>query len=312
MMKNYYFDFVEVTESAAIASYHSLGLGDNMFSDKLAVQAMRQKLGQLDVVTRVVIGEGERDKAPMLFVGEILGKGDVEFDIAVDPLEGTNIVAKGLDGAMSVMAVGPKNTILHAPDVYMEKIAIGFDFPEQLISLNLTIKENLRNIASAKKCAIDDLKIAVLSRDRHEDLIAQLRDLKCKVVLLDDGDVAAVINTTRSGGYDAYMGTGGAPEGVLACGALKVSGGQFCGRLVLDKNDLIERATTLGITEYDKIYYVDDLIKDDVAFIATAVTNCLDLQAVRYEENKIFTQTLLMSKMGDQKRIDIIKSCILR
>lgn len=309
MLHNFIFDFIKAAEQAAIDAYEFLGLGNETLADKAAVDAMRTMLNQIPIHGKIVIGEGERDKAPMLYVGEEVGSkitGGMQIDIAVDPLEGTTILAHGKNNALSVLAAAKAGSLLNAPDIYMDKIAIGFDYPEQIIDLDNSVKENLQNIALAKKCHVSDLIVIVLNRPRHQELIAKIRAAGSKIRLIDDGDIAAVINTT-SQYADLYMGIGGAPEGVLAAAALQASGGQMCTRLLFQNQEEKERGTKVGIVDFNKQYYLNDLAFGDIIFIATGVTNGNLVSGVTKNNNKISTETLLMlSKTKEVRKISRI------
>ncbi|MGV2432402.1 MAG UNVERIFIED_CONTAM: class II fructose-bisphosphatase [Rickettsiaceae bacterium] len=307
-LKSIILDIADVTIEAAIASYPFCGMRDEMAADQAAVSAMRNKLQVLPISARVVIGEGERDEAPMLYIGEILGKGGLELDIAVDPLEGTSILASGKEGALSVIAVSTKGGLLHAPDLYMDKIAIGFDFDECIIDLDNTVKENLTNVALAKNMAIEDLRTIVLRRERHEELIARVREAGAKVDLIDDGDIAAVISTAF-GKADIYMGIGGAPEGVLAASALKTLKGQFCGRLLARNIEEKEKASKLGITDLSNKYYLEDLVKNDVVFAATGITEGPLVKGVEYIPGFFTTETMILYSVDNSFR-KIFSRCI--
>ena len=293
MLKNLIIDITEVTEVAAIASYDFFGLGDEYSADKAAVTAMRDRLNKIQIDGCIVIGEGERDKAPMLFIGEKLGTGGQKIDIAVDPLEGTTILANGNNNAVSVIAIAETGHLLNAPDVYMDKIAIGLNFPERIIDLSNSPRENLRNIAIAKKTHIEDLIVTILDRPRHEELIAMVRESGAQIRLISDGDIMAVIETAM-GFSDMYIGVGGAPEGVLAATALKTIGGQICGKLLISSEEDKNRATKMGITNLDKEYYLEDMVKGEVIFAATGVTDGSMLHGVSYSEDTITTESLVI------------------
>jgi fructose-1,6-bisphosphatase II / sedoheptulose-1,7-bisphosphatase len=287
---------VQVTEAAAIASWSMVGRGDEMEADRAAVEAMREALNGLDLQGRVVIGEGERGEAPMLFIGEALGKGKgPKIDIAVAPLEGATLAAKARDNALSVMAWSPQGGLLHAPDTYMDKIAIGPGFPAGLIDLDRTPAENACAVAGAKGVRPEAITACVLDRPRHADIIASLRTVGVRVLLITDGDVAGVINTTDpSTGIDLYIGQGGAPEGVLACAALKCVGGQFQGRLVFRNADERARAKRWGVKEPDRKYDLHEIVRGDAIFAATGLTNSALLDGVRIEGGQIKTHSLVM------------------
>ncbi len=289
-------DAVRVTEAAAIASWSMVGRGDEKEADRAAVEAMRDTLNTLDIQGRIVIGEGERDEAPMLFIGEALGKGKgPKIDIAVDPLEGTTLTAKAMANALAVMAWAPEGTLLNAPDTYMDKIAVGPGFPAGVIDLDKTPAENARALARAKGVPTAEITACVLDRPRHAEIIASLRSEGVRVYLISDGDVAGVINTTDpETGVDFYIGQGGAPEGVLACAALKCVGGQFQGRLVFRNADERARADRWGIKDLDRKYDLHEIVKGDAIFAATGVTKGALLDGVRIENGLVRTHTLVM------------------
>ena len=292
-------EMVRVTEAAAIAASNLIGRGDEKAADAAAVEAMRKAFDELYMDGTVVIGEGERDEAPMLYIGEKVGgapgKGP-KIDIALDPLEGTTITAKAGPNAMAVLAAAEEGCLLNAPDTYMDKLAIGPGYPEGIISLEKSVTENVRAVAEAKGVAPADIIVCVLDRPRHADIIAELRGLGCGVVLIGDGDVAGVIATTDPDTtIDMYMGQGGAPEGVLAAAALRCVGGQFNGRLVFRNEDEKVRARRLGITEFDRIYKLEDLARGDCIFAATGVTSGSLLDGVkRLRGGKMTTESVVM------------------
>jgi len=279
-------EMVRVTEAAAIAASKLIGRGDEKAADAAAVEAMRKAFDTLYIDGTVVIGEGERDEAPMLFIGEKVGgaPGDgPKIDIALDPLEGTTITAKAGPNALAVLAAAAEGCLLNAPDVYMDKLAVGPGYPEGIIDLARTPTENVKAVAQAKGVEPGDIIVCVLDRPRHADLIAELRSLGCGVVLIGDGDVAGVIAVTdENTTIDMYMGQGGAPEGVLAAAALRCVGGQFNGRLVFRNEDEKARAAKWGIEDLDRIYTRDDLVKGDCIFAATGVTSGSLLDGVKY------------------------------
>ena len=289
-------DAVKACEMAAIAAYKLVGAGDEKAADKLAVDAMRQALNNIDMQGVVVIGEGERDQAPMLYIGEKVGTGKgKEIDIALDPLEGTTILATGGQNSLAVLAMAEKGSLLQAPDVYMDKIAIGLNFPEQIIDLDNSPKANLQNIAKAKKCDVSDLVAVILNRSRHEELIAKVREAGARVYLIQDGDIAGVVATSMPvTGIDVYMGIGGAPEGVLAAAALCTLGGQMCGKLLFDKDAQKTRARTMGIDDFSKQYRLHDLAKGEVIFAATGVTTGSMVGGVRMLPEGAITHSILM------------------
>ena len=291
-------EMVRVTEAAAIAASHLVGRGDEKAADHAAVEAMRKAFDELDIDGTVVIGEGERDEAPMLFIGEKVGgapgKGP-KIDIALDPLEGTTITAKAGPNALAVLAAAEEGCLLNAPDVYMDKIAVGPGYPDGVIDLAKTPTENVKAVAAAKGVKPEDIIVCVLDRPRHEALIAELRELGCGVVLIGDGDVAGVIAVTdENTTIDMYMGSGGAPEGVLAAAALRCVGGQFNGRLLFRNDDERGRAKKWGIEDLDKIYKLEELAKGDCIFAATGVTDGSLLQGVKRKKGKMTTESVVM------------------
>jgi fructose-1,6-bisphosphatase II / sedoheptulose-1,7-bisphosphatase len=296
--KNIEFELVKSTIAAAVASYHFIGLGREKDADQAAVDSMRLELMKIDFAGKIVIGEGERDEAPMLYIGEELGKSDSpKMDIAVDPLEGTTLTAQAMRGAISVAAFTSEGGLLNAPDTYMEKIAIGFDFNEQLVDLNLDPKENLLNISKALKISISDLIVTILDRPRHAELISKIRHTGAKVQLISDGDVSAVISTTKN--YNnIYMGSGGAPEGVLAAAALKTLGGQMATKLIVRNTEEKARCNKLGIFDFDKQYLLNDLVKtNDVIFCASGVTDGDLLDGVKKLNSKIITHSMILKSL---------------
>jgi len=290
-------DAVRVTEIAAIAAWSLVGMGDEKAADQAAVDAMRTALNDLDLEGEIVIGEGERDEAPMLYIGEKVGKGGkTKIDIALDPLEGTTLTAKAMANACAVMAWAPKGTLLNAPDTYMDKIACGPGFPAGVIDLDKTPAENVQAIAKAKGVKPAEVTVCVLDRPRHADIIASLRSVGARVHLITDGDVAGVINTADPAtGVDLYVGQGGAPEGVLACAALKCVGGQFQGRLVFRNADERARAARVGITDLDKKYDLHEMVRADAIFAATGVTDGALLDGVKFKDGFVHTHTLVMN-----------------
>lgn len=297
-------DAVRVTEIAAIAAWELVGMGDEKAADQAAVDAMRTALNDLEVEGEIVIGEGERDEAPMLYIGEKVGKGGKhKIDIALDPLEGTTLTAKAMANALAVMAWAPKGTLLNAPDTYMDKIACGPGFPAGVIDLDKTPAENVQAIAKAKGVKPAEVTVCVLDRPRHADIIASLRSVGARVHLITDGDVAGVINTADpTTGIDLYVGQGGAPEGVLACAALKCVGGQFQGRLVFRNADERARAARVGITELDKKYDLHEMVRADAIFAATGVTKGALLDGVTFKDGFVHTHTLVMNSASKTVR----------
>ena len=297
-----------VSEAAALASAGWIGRGDEKAADQAAVNAMRDQLNLLDIAGVVVIGEGERDEAPMLYIGEGVGTGTgPAVDIALDPLEGTTLTAKDMPNALTVIAMAPRGTLLHAPDVYMDKLAIGPGYPPDTVTLAMTPVERVQALARAKGCAPADITVCVLERPRHEDLIRDVRSTGAAIRLITDGDVAGVIHCAEADktGIDMYMGTGGAPEGVLAAAALKCMGGQIYGRLLFRTDDERGRAARAGITDLNRVYTLNDLVTADVIFAATGVTQGSILNGIRREPGWVTLETILMrSKTGSVRRIE--------
>jgi len=296
-----------VSEAAAIASAKLIGCGDEKAADQAAVDAMRTQLNMLDIKGVVVIGEGERDEAPMLYIGEEVGTGNGPgVDIALDPLEGTTLTALDMPNALAVIAMGPRGSMLHAPDVYMEKLAIGPGYPDGLVNLDMSPTQRIQVMAAAKGCRTRDVMVCVLDRPRHQELIAEIRATGARIRLITDGDVAGIIHCAEAEktGIDMYMGSGGAPEGVLAAAALKCMGGQMQGKLLFRNDDERGRADKAGITDYDRIYERDDLVTEDVIFAATGVTDGSIVQGARRVGDYLETETILMrSKTGSVRRL---------
>ncbi|GAA6190669.1 MULTISPECIES: class II fructose-bisphosphatase [Roseobacteraceae] len=296
-----------VAEQAALASASLVGRGDEKAADQAAVNAMREQLNLLDIAGVVVIGEGERDEAPMLFIGEEVGTGKGPgVDIALDPLEGTTLTAKDMPNALTVIAMGPRGSMLHAPDTYMDKLAIGPGFADGVVSLDMSPKERVEALAKAKGCAPSDITVCILERPRHEAMIAEVRETGAAIRLITDGDVAGVMHCAESEitGIDMYMGSGGAPEGVLAAAALKCMGGQIFGRLLFRNDDERGRATKAGITDFDRVYTRDEMVTADVIFAATGVTGGSLLPPIKRQPGWVETTTLLMrSKTGSVRRM---------
>lgn len=296
-----------VAEQAAIASAKLIGHGDEKAADQAAVNAMRDQLNKLDIKGVVVIGEGERDEAPMLYIGEEVGTGTGPgVDIALDPLEGTTLTAKDMPNALTVIAMGPRGSMLHAPDVYMEKLAVGPGLPVDVVTLDMTPSERVAALAKAKGVKNTDITVCILERPRHEEMIAEVRSTGAAIRLITDGDVAGVMHCAESHitGIDMYMGSGGAPEGVLAAAALKCMGGQMYGKLLFRNDDERARAAKAGITDLDKIYTRDELVTADVIFAATGVTDGSILSGIKREPGWITTETILMrSKTGSVRRV---------
>jgi fructose-1,6-bisphosphatase II / sedoheptulose-1,7-bisphosphatase len=296
-----------VSEAAALASANLVGRGDEKAADQAAVNAMRDQLNLLDIAGVVVIGEGERDEAPMLYIGEEVGTGQgPAVDIALDPLEGTTLTAKDMPNALTVIAMAPRGTLLHAPDVYMEKLAIGPGYRPGVVTMTMTPSERVSALAAAKGVSTEDITVCVLERPRHEDIIREIRSTGAAIRLITDGDVAGVMHCAEPEvtGIDMYMGSGGAPEGVLAAAALKCMGGQFFGKLLFRNDDERGRARKAGISNFDRVYTRDDLVRGDVIFAATGVTNGSLLAGIKREPGWVTTETLLMrSKTGSVRRM---------
>jgi len=289
-------DAAMVTELAAIASWAQIGRGDEKHADQLAVDAMRNALNSLDIDGKIVIGEGERDEAPMLYIGEKVGTGKgPAIDIALDPLEGTTLTAKAMANALCVLSMSASGGLLHAPDTYMDKIAIGPGYAPGTVDLDMTPGDNVRSLAAAKGVRPEDITVCCMDRPRHEALIAALREVGARVMLITDGDVAGVIHTAEpETGIDLYLGSGGAPEGVLAASALKCVGGHFQGRLLFRNDDERARAERTGVTDFDRKYDLHDLVAKDAVFAATGVTKGAMLDGVVMRNGFVTTHTLVM------------------
>jgi fructose-1,6-bisphosphatase II / sedoheptulose-1,7-bisphosphatase len=306
MDRNLALEAVRVTEAAALSASRLMGRGDEKAADQAAVDAMRTALNSLAIEGTVVIGEGERDEAPMLYIGEKVGAGHgPKIDIALDPLEGTTITAKGGSNALAVVAMAEAGGFLNAPDTYMDKIAIGGGFGD-VVDLDEVPATNLRNLAKAKKAEVSDLVVCILDRPRHSELIAKVREAGARIMLISDGDVSGVIATSAAdSGVDLYIGTGGAPEGVLAAAALRCIGGFMQGRLVFRNDDEKSRAARCGITDLGRKYGLQELAKGDVMFAATGVTNGTMLQGVRRFAGGAVTHSMVMrSKSGTVRMIE--------
>lgn len=296
--RNLALEMARVTEAAALAASRWLGKGDEKAADQAAVDAMRRALNSISIDGTVVIGEGERDEAPMLYIGEKVGTGvGPKVDIALDPLEGTTICATGGPNALAVVACAEHGGFLNAPDVYMDKIAVGGGLPEGVVDLDNSVEQNLKSLAKAKKAEVQDLLVCILNRPRHEELIARVREAGSRIMLIPDGDVSGVIATAmgeHGAGVDMYIGSGGAPEGVLAAAALRCIGGQMQGRLLFRNDDERARAKRWGISDLSKKYTLLELASGDVMFAATGVTDGAMLKGVRRWHNGAKTETLVM------------------
>lgn len=303
-------EFVRVTEAAAVASARLMGRGDKIAADQAAVDAMRQAFDQVSISGTVVIGEGEMDEAPMLYIGEQVGAGGLEVDIAVDPLEGTNLVAKGLNGSIAVLAIAPRGGLLHAPDMYMDKIAVG-PRAKGCIDITAPVKTNLTNVAKALSRDIEDLTVVILDRERHAKIIKEARDAGARIKLISDGDVSPIVSAGIEGsGIHMVLGIGGAPEGVIAAAAMKCLGGDMQGRLWPENEEDIKRALKMGITDINKVLTIDDLVSgDDVMFAATAITDSDMLTGVKYFADGARTHSISMRyKSGTVRFVDAIHS----
>lgn len=304
--RNLALELVRVTEAAALAASRWMGKGKKNEADGAAVEAMRKAFDTVAISGTVKIGEGEMDEAPMLFIGEKVGSGGPEMDIAVDPLEGTTLTAKGGPNAMAVVALAEQGNFLHAPDIYMEKIAVGGGLPDDLVGLGVPVLENLRSLAQAKRCAVSDLVACILDRDRHKELIAKCREAGARIMLISDGDVAGVLAVSQpESGVDIYLGSGGAPEGVLAAAALRCIGGQMQGQLLYEDDSQVARAREMGLSDPYKIFSVSEMAKGDVMFAATGVTTGAMLKGVRRFGHGAMTHSVVMrSKSGTVRYIE--------
>jgi len=301
-------EMVRVTEAAAIAASSWVGRGDNDAADHAAVEAMRTALNELPMDGTVVIGEGERDEAPMLYIGEKVGSAQgsgPRIDIALDPLEGTTLTANAGPNALAVLAIAENGCLLNAPDTYMQKLAIGPGYPDDVIDLNRPVADNIRAIAKAKGIAPNEIVACVLERPRHSEIISELRKLGCGIKLIPDGDVAGVIATADPDtGIDVYMGSGGAPEGVLAAAALRCVGGQIQGKLLFRNDDEIGRARRWGIEDLDRVYRLEDMAKGDCIFAATGVTDGSLLKGVHRKKGCFTTESIVMrASSGTVRRV---------
>ena len=289
----------QIIDVAAISAYKSSllkGKGDKNAADQAAVDAMRTQLNSMSICGKVVIGEGEMDEAPMLYIGETLGKSNQpKIDIAVDPLDGTKLAANNQPNAISVISISEEGMLLQAPDTYMDKISVGHGLPENIVDLDEDVKNNIKNLAKAKNKSIDDICICLLDRERHENFIEDIKSLGAKLKLISDGDVAgSIFSALETSDVDMYLGTGGAPEGVLAASAIKCLGGQFQARLKIKDEDEIKRATNLGIKDFDKKYYLNDIVKGDVIFCSSGVTDGELVSGVKIKDKEYETETFAL------------------
>jgi len=309
--RNLALELVRVTEAAALAASRWMGRGDKNAADGAAVEAMRKAFDTVAISGTVVIGEGEMDEAPMLYIGEKVGLyartgGGQEVDIAVDPLEGTSITAKGGPNAMATVALAQKGGFLHAPDIYMDKLAVGPGLPPGVVNLQASVEENLRELAKAKQRSVSDLVVCLLDRDRHKEIVKRCRAAGARIMMIPDGDVSGVVAVSQvDTGVDIYMGSGGAPEGVLAAAALRCIGGQMQGRLLFENDEQIARAREMGVTDPNRIYELDDMAKGDVMFAATGVTTGPMLRGVRHFGSGAVTHSIVMrSKSGTVRYVE--------
>jgi fructose-1,6-bisphosphatase II / sedoheptulose-1,7-bisphosphatase len=304
--RNLALELVRVTEAAALAASRWVGLGKKNEADGAAVEAMRKAFDTVAIEGTVVIGEGEMDEAPMLFIGEKVGAGGPKMDIAVDPLEGTTLTAKGGPAALAVVALAEHGNFLHAPDIYMDKIAVGGGLPDGVVDLDASVGDNLRNLARAKKCDVSDLVACILDRDRHKELIAKVREAGARIMLISDGDVNGVVATaTPESEIDIYLGSGGAPEGVLAAAALRCIGGQMQGRLMFEDDAQIARVKDMGHPDPRRKFTLEEMAKGDVMFAATGVTTGAMLRGVKRFGHGAITHSMVMrSKSGTARFIE--------
>ena len=305
-------DFVKVTESAAIAASRWMGRGERDTADGAAVERMREMLGEMEITGRIVIGEGERDEAPMLFIGEEVGRGGYPVDLAVDPIEGTNLVANGLPNAIAVLAIAERGGLLHAPDTYMKKLAVG---PKSAgyVHIDAPVRENLHAVASTLEKPIDEICVVILDRPRHAGLIKEVRDAGARIKLISDGDVDACIATSISStGIHIAMGTGGAPEGVLAAAAIKCLGGNFMGRLQPRNDAEAERAISMGFGDLERVLYIDDLVKGDAVFCATGITDGDLVRGVRFFGAHAQTHSILVHSGGTVRFVETTHRLVAR
>ena len=301
-------DIVRVTEAAALAASNWIGKGDKNAADGAAVEAMRRAFDTLPIDGTVVIGEGEMDEAPMLYIGEKVGLfaktgGGTAVDIAVDPLEGTTLTAKNGPNAIATLAIASNGGFLHAPDIYMDKLAVGPGLPKDVVSLDATMEQNLKELAEAKGCSVGELNVCMLDRDRHKEMLKACRAAGARVMLIPDGDVAGVVAVSQpETGVDMYVGWGGAPEGVLAAAALRCIGGQMYGRLIYEDDTQIERAKSMGISDPHKVFRLEEMASGDVMFAATGVTNGSMLRGVRRFQGGAYTHSVVMRSSSGSVR----------
>ena len=303
--KKFIDQFINVTSKAALKSSYYVGKKDKIAADKAATDSMRFELNKMDMNGKVVIGEGELDKAPMLYIGELLGtKNGPSFDIAVDPLEGTNFAANNLPGALSVIAIAEKNNLLNAPETYMDKIAVGKDVPKDVVDLDYSIKKNVENLADIKNKSPEDLTVCILDRARHKKKIDELSDLKVKLKLITDGDISgALLVCDEKYNVDLFLGIGGGPEGVLSASALDAYNCHFQGRFIFNDNKDISRAKEMGIRELDKKYDLKEIVTGDSIFCATGITSGDLVSGIKVNNNKFISETLVTHKSSNFKKV---------
>ena len=304
--RNLALELVRVTEAAALAASRWMGRGKKNEADGAAVEAMRRAFDSVEIDGLVVIGEGEMDEAPMLFIGERVGAGGPPMDIAVDPLEGTTLTAKGGPNALAVIALAERGCFLHAPDIYMDKIAVGAGLPDHVVDLDASVRENLANLALAKKIDVSDLVVCVMERERHAQIIAHCREAGARIVLISDGDVAGAMATAMpEAGIDLFLGSGGAPEGVLAAAAIRCLGGQMQGRLMYEDDAQVERAREMGVTDPKKKFGLEEMARGPVMFAASGVTDGPMLRGVRRSGTGAITHSVVMrSKSGTIRYVE--------
>ena len=303
--KSYIYSFVKTTERGAFGAYKFKGKNDKIGADQAAVDEMRNELNKIKMKGRIVIGEGELDEAPMLYINEKVGTNDgEEFDIAVDPLEGTNFTAKNLPNALSVLAIARKGNLLHAPDMYMEKIAVGPNLPKNIVDIDFDIEKNIKLLADAKNVKINSLTACLLKRPRHDKIVKKLNKVGVNIHFIDDGDVSGAISVADpKKNIDIYIGTGGGPEGVLAAAALSCLDCQMQTRLVFQSYSEKDRAKRLGINDFDKKYYIDDMVRDDVIFCATGVTDGDFVEGIKMKDKNFISQSLVLHKSSNTNKI---------
>ena len=301
--KNLIDNFINITSKAAVSCYEHIGKKNKILADKAATDSMRNEINKLDINGEVVIGEGEIDQAPMLYIGEKLGSGKgPSIDIAVDPLEGTNFVANNLSGALSVIAISEKNNLFRAPETYMDKLAVGKEIPVDVTDLDFSIEKNINNIADFKKCNLNDLTVCILDRPRHRSIIDKLKKAKVNLNLISDGDVSgALLVTDKKYKVDLFLGIGGGPEGVIAAAALDAFNCKFQGRFLFKTENEKARANIMGITNLDKKYEINEIVKGDSIFCATGITSCDIVSGIKLENRKFITETLVTHKYSGIK-----------